>query len=51
MSLVHNESCIYFCKICNQTFRYNTDLTQHKKQHSSESTVYEVLEINEQIVE
>ncbi|CRK86610.1 CLUMA_CG000447, isoform A [Clunio marinus] len=48
MSLVHNETCIYLCKICHQTFKYNTDLTQHKKEHSATTTTttFEVIEAN-----
>jgi hypothetical protein len=55
MSLVHNETRIYFCNICQQTFHYNTDLTLHKKEHSAGGVDYEVVdeivEISEQVVE
>lgn len=33
MSLVHNENCIYYCKLCQKSFRYSTDLNQHNKDH------------------
>jgi Zinc finger, C2H2 type len=47
MKIVHNEDHIYYCNICQATFEYNTDLTQHRKEHAStNATVYEIVEIS-----
>lgn len=32
MSLVHDENCIYYCKSCKMSFRYNSELNQHNKE-------------------
>lgn len=57
MRLVHDgEINIYFCEICQATFKYNIDLTQHKKEHGEgnvtqtnveTTTIYEIVEINQ----
>lgn len=49
MRLVHDgETNIYFCSICHSTFKYNVDLTLHKKDHGA-STIYEIVEINNDV--
>lgn len=45
MKIVHNEVNIYCCEICRMTFKYNIDLTQHKKEHTN-NQIYEIVEIN-----
>lgn len=55
MRLVHDgEINIYFCETCQATFKYNIDLTQHKKEHGDNpvtsnvetTTIYEIVEIS-----